>query len=215
MKVKIIVDATEWNNCDVAAELKKLDAELEKKKLQVGDFILSDRVCIERKTTKDFLQSLIDGRLFEQVKNLVANFEKPAIIVEGNGDIYSERMVHPNAIRGAISALAIDFRIPIIQTTCEHETALFLYMIASREQLDKKTSISLHGKKKPMNDALMMEYIVSSFPGVGKGTAQNILTYFKTISNFVNAEAKELKKVEKIGKKKAEKIRHLLDKEYS
>ena len=82
MSVKIIMDNREVNP-DVMDKLHELDTEIEKKQLPVGDFILSDRVCVERKTVSDFLQSLIDGRLFEQVKNMIENFEAPIIIVEG------------------------------------------------------------------------------------------------------------------------------------
>ncbi len=212
-EVKIIVDNRELRST-VVKELYDLGTKIETKQLPVGDFILSERVCAEKKTTKDFIQSLIDGRLFEQVKNLTANFEKPIIIVEGSDDVYSERAIHPNAIRGAIAALAIDFRVPIIQTSCEHETALFLYMIASREQLDKKVNISLRGEKKPLSDRFLQEYIVSSLPGVGRGIAQNLLKHFKTIKAIFNADVKELKKVEKIGEKKAKRIKEIIEKDY-
>ena len=212
-EVKIIVDTRELRS-NVVKKLYELGAKIESSQLQVGDFILSERVCAERKTVRDFLQSIIDGRLFNQISNLNENFEKPLIIVEGLEDIYSERMMHPNAIRGAIASLAIDFRIPVIQTTGEEETALFLYMIASREQLDKKVSISLHGERKPMESKMLQEYVVSSFPGIGREIAQNLLKHFKTIKNIINADVKELKKVEKIGKIKAKKIKDLIEMEY-
>jgi ERCC4-type nuclease len=212
-EVKVIVDTREMKS-RVVKKLFELGAKIESKQLPVGDFILSDKVAVERKTVRDFLQSIIDNRLFNQISNLNENFEKPVIIVEGTEDMYSIRMMHPNAIRGAIASLAIDFKIPIIQTTGEEETALFLYMIASREQIDKKISISLHGERKPLEGNLLQEYIVSSFPGVGKELAQKLLLHFKSIKNIVNADIKELKKVEKIGEKKAKKIRAILDREY-
>lgn len=212
-EVKIIVDTREMRG-NLAKKLFELGAKIESKQLQVGDFILSDRVCVERKTVKDFLQSIIDGRLFSQISSLGKNFEKPLIIVEGIDDIYTKRNIHPNAIRGAIASLAVDFRIPIIQTSGEEETALFLFMIASREQLDKKISISLRGEKKPLDNMLLQEYIVSSLPGIGREIARNLLKHFKTIKNIFNADIKELKKVEKIGDKKAEKIKEILEKEY-
>ena len=136
------------------------------------------------------------------------------MIVEGIEDIYSERMMHPNAIRGTIAALAIDFRIPIIQTTSEEETAIFLYMIAQREQLDLKKKVSLRGEKKPYSDKLLQEYIVTSLPGIGRGIAQNMLKKFKTVERIFTAKEKDLMEVEKVGKKKAKRIREILTKEY-
>lgn len=211
--VKIIVDTREMKTT-VAKSLFELGAVIENEMLAVGDFILSDRVIVERKTVKDFLQSIIDGRLFSQISNMVLNFEKPVILVEGQEDIYEERMIHPNAIRGAIASLAVDFRIPIIQTTCEHETAMFLYQIAAREQLDLKRNTSIRGERKPIDSKFLQEYIVTGFPGIGTGIAQNLLRHFKTIKSIVNADVKELQNVEKIGKKKAEQIKEILEKEY-
>jgi ERCC4-type nuclease len=56
--------------------------------------------------------------------------------------------------------------------------------------------------------------IVGSFPGIGSEISKNLLKNFKTIKNFINADIKELKEVEKIGKKKAQKIMDLFEKTY-
>ncbi|MBI5060969.1 MAG: Hef nuclease, partial [Candidatus Aenigmarchaeota archaeon] len=53
--------------------------------LKVGDYLLSKRVVVERKTADDFLQSLVDGRLFRQLEELKNQFEKPLLLLEGNG----------------------------------------------------------------------------------------------------------------------------------
>ena len=213
-EVKVIVDYREMRT-NVIKQLYELGAKIESKPLPVGDFILSDRVCIEKKTTNDFIESLIDGRLFNQAKNLVENFEKPIILVEGDESLYNKRAVHPNAIRGAIAALAIDFRIPIIQTSGEHETALVLYMIASREQLDKKRSINLRGQKKPISMDYLQEFFISGLPGVGIDIARNLLKHFKTIKNIANAKVDELKKVSKVGEIKAKKIKKVFEEKYN
>ena len=58
------------------------------------------------------------------------------------------------------------------------------------------------------------EYVISSLPGVGSVLAKPLLKYFKSVKNVVNAEQKELEEVEGIGKKKAEKIKEIVDREY-
>ena len=50
------------------------------------------------------------------------------------------------------------------------------------------------------------KYILSSIPFIGDRLAENLLTYFRTISDVANASIEELQKVPKIGKKKAELI---------
>ena len=198
----------------VVKELFELGVAIESKPLQVGDFLISKDVCVERKTTDDFLQSLIDKRLFDQAGNMASNFSKPIILLEGTDSVYEKRMIHPNAIRGALLSLATEFRLPVIQTTGEKETAIFLHNLAKREQLDLKKSVSLRGEKKPVTDKFLQEYIVTSLPGVGSTIAKKMLENFKTVENVFTASEKDLKEIEKMGDIKAHKIKEILKKKY-
>jgi len=213
-KIKIVIDTRELRS-SVAKKLFELGAEVVTEPLEVADFILSDHVAVERKTIDDFIQSIIDGRLFEQMEHLKKCFEKPIVIVEGDEDIYSIRQIHPNAIRAAISAIAVDFRVPIIYTQSEEDTALFLYTIAKREQIENKKEVNIRGEKKPLTDKFLQEYLVAGLPGIGVGIARNLLKHFKTVQKVFTANEDELKKVEKIGKKKAKKMREILTKVYN
>ena len=213
-KIKIVIDTRELRS-SVAKKLFELGAEVVTEPLEVADFILSDHVAVERKTIDDFIQSIIDGRLFEQMEHLKKCFEKPIVIVEGDEDIYSIRQIHPNAIRAAISAIAVDFRVPIIYTQSEEDTALFLYTIAKREQIENKKEVNIRGEKKPLTDKFLQEYLVAGLPGSGVGIARNLLKHFKTVQKVFTANEDELKKVEKIGKKKAKKMREILTKVYN
>jgi len=69
-------------------------------------------------------------------------------------------------------------------------------------------------RKKNLSIKDQQEYIVSSLPGIGTGLAKPILKHFKSVKSVINAEQKELEKVEKIGKKKAERIKDIVDREY-
>lgn len=212
-KIQIVIDSRELRSL-VVRKLFELGVQIKTEPLEIGDFLLSDQVAVERKTVQDFLNSIIDGRLFEQLSQMSKQFPKPLLIVEGNQDIYSLRAMHPNAIRAAIASIAVDFRIPIIYSQSEEETALFLYTIAKREQIECKKSVKIRGEKKPLSDKFLQEYLVAGLPGVGIGIAKNLLRHFKTVEKVFTASEEELKAVEKIGQKKAEKIRQILTKEY-
>ena len=213
-QVKIIVDNREMRS-RVARYAYSLGAKIETAQLEVGDYILSDKVCVERKTINDFLSSLMDTRLFPQLMNLKSNFEHPLIILEGTDNIFTMRRLNPAAIRGALIAIAVRLGIPIIRTKDSHETAEYLYAIAKKEQVDNKVSISLHGEKKPTTDRELQEYIVTSIPGVGREIARNLLAEFGTIKNIVNATTEELQKVNKVGAKKAAEINRVFEIIYS
>jgi len=211
--VKVIIDNRELHSNIINLLIEK-GIEVEIKNLEVGDFIASDRVVIERKTVKDFLQSIIDKRIFEQASKMNETYEKPIIIIEGEEDIYSERNIHPNALRGVIISLAVDFKIPIIFSQSEEETALFIQKLAEREQIEQKRIPSIRNEKKPLQDKYIQEYIVSSLPGVGRTTAIKMLEHFKNLQNIFNAKQEDLKNVERIGKEKSKRIREIIEREY-
>ncbi|MBS3119548.1 Hef nuclease, partial [Candidatus Woesearchaeota archaeon] len=195
-------------------ELLELNVELKLEQLAIGDYILSKRVAVEFKTVQDFVNSLIDGRLFEQVKSIKESFPKPLIMVEGEESIYGVRNVHPNAINGMLAAIAVDFGVPVLYTKTARESAAMLYTIAKREQDELGVSFSPHADKHVTSLPEQQEYIVSSFPGIGTALARPLLKHFKTIKNIANASEQDLQGVTLIGKKKAAEIRKVLDGEY-
>ncbi len=210
---RIVVDNRELKN-GVVKELFRNNIKIINEQLEVGDFIIPDNIACERKSVEDFVNSMLDGRLFKQVKDLIQNFQKPFLIIEGTKDIYSVRNVHANAIRGAIASLAIDFKIPLIFTKDEKDTAHFFIAIIKREAQEKREA-EIRGKTKPLTDDELMEYIISSFPGVGRRTAKNILEHFKTITGFVTSQEDKLTMVEGVGKITAQKIKEIINREYT
>jgi ERCC4-related helicase len=210
---KIIADFREKGSA-VLKKLLEMNADLIIEKIEVGDYQISERVGIEFKTTIDFIESLIDGRLLTQLPELKRNYEKPLIIVEGNQDIYSLRNVHPNAIKGMISTILINFGIPILYTKNPKETAEYILSIAKREQEEGKRNFSAHAEKRLLSTKEHQEYIISSFPGIGTIVAKSLLKHFKTIKSIINAEEKELLEVDGIGKTNAKKISDIISQAY-
>ncbi len=196
----------------VLKELIDLGIKINLEKLEVADYVLSSDVGVEYKTVKDFVDSLVDGRLLSQVKEL-KKYEKPLLVVEGNEDIYSQRKVHPNAIRGMISTIIVDFNVPILYTKNFKDTASLLAVIAKREQIKNLKEVSLHTQK-PMTLKEQQEYIVSSLPGIGPSLAKPLLKKFKSVKRIMNASEEKLKKIDLIGEKKAKRIKEVLEKDY-
>jgi len=193
---------------------RKQDCELRQKKLDTADYILSSKVAVERKSTNDFLQSIIDGRIFKQLSEMKENFEKPLLIIEGKEDIFSLRKIHPNAINGALASIAIEFGIPILWTKSQLETANLLFAIARREQMQKKVSIGIRGKKRFLSLNQQQEFLIAGLPNVNTTLAKKLLKHFETPEKVFTASESELQKVEKIGKEKARKIRRILTRKY-
>jgi len=183
--------------------------------LKVGDFILSEDVCVERKGVSDFVASLLDRRLFEQAKNLKESFKKPLIIVEGELDtMFKVRRVHPNALWAAMASLVLDVGVPILFSSSPYETAALLSIIAKREQLEKKKEVSLRGGVKPRTLADAQQFFIEGLPYVGPTLAKALLRKFKTPKRLINADEEELKGVENLGDKKAKLIKKILESEF-
>jgi Fanconi anemia group M protein len=182
--------------------------------LQNADYILSSRVGVEFKRVDDFVESIIDGRLLQQTKELRNSFERPIIIIEGEESMYAVRGVHPHAILGMLATITISYGIPVLQTKNAKETASLLRLIAKREQDEVGREFSMHADRKPLTLKEQQEYVVSALPGVGPVLAKPLLKHFKSIKNLCNASVYELQDVEKIGKVKAADIKRVVDEEY-
>ncbi len=168
---------------------------------------------MKKKTQTDFLNSIIDKRIITQLIRLKENFDIPLLVIEGSENMYEMRNFHPNAIRGMMASIAIDFQIPIIFTKNKRDTASLIKIITTRLERPIK-NISLLTKKKPLTTKEQQEYIISSLPGVGSTLAKSLLKKFKSVEKIINAKREDLMLIDKIGKKKAETIKELLKANY-
>ncbi len=209
--VAILADHREKDN-RVVKELIELGVKVNTAQLHSADYIVSGRVGVELKKVPDFVASIIDGRILEQVRDLKKNFEKTILIIEGEEDIYSVRKVHPNAIRGMLASIVLDFGVPILYTKNPRDTAGLLAVMAKREQ-DKERDFSLHIKK-PHSMKEQQEFLVSALPGIGIVVARNLLNYFGSIKSVVNSSKEELQALEGVGEKISERLWGLFNEEY-
>lgn len=210
---KIIIDYREKNSL-IVKELINQDFKLDLRQLEVGDYILSSRVGVEYKRVPDFVDSIVDGRLLEQIKYLKRSFDRPLIVIEGIEDIYSMRRIDAKAIQGMLATITVSYGIPVIYTKNSKETASIFATITKREQAnDSNKEFSKHSGK-PLILKEQQEYLVSALPGIGPTLSKPLLKEFKSVFAVLNATEKDLQKVDLIGKKKAEEIRKVLDSEY-
>ena len=180
--------------------------------LPVGDYIVSDRMCVERKTVSDFESSVMNSRLFEQIDRLSAGFAKPVLLIEGDD---CEFLMHPNVVLGTIISLYTDHNIQVIRSKETSETALMLAKLAEREQSSKEHMPKIAGSKRAFTNSQWQMLILSAIPGVGPKLSRSLIRHFKSIKNVVSASTDELMDVEKVGKKKAAKIYELLNEEFN
>ncbi|MBP2132138.1 Fanconi anemia group M protein [Methanomicrobium sp. W14] len=200
----IIADDRE-SSSRVVECLHNSGAAISLERLENGDYAIGDRIVVERKTTRDFMDTLVERDLIGQIKRMADSVLKPVLIIEGD-DLYSQRDVNPNAVRGALSAIAIGMGVSIFYTKTPEETADMLFVIANREEGSSDGAKSPHFHKSYKTKREALEYILSSFPGTGLKNARILLENFGTLENIIKASEEELKAVDGIGEKTASKI---------
>lgn len=204
---KVICDAREQAG-GVVKQLHALGCRVETRNLEVADFILSDRVAVERKTGKDFVDSLVDGRLWDQLKTLKA-YPRPFLVLEGEG-LQGHRNVAPEALMAALASVTVDHGIPILQTRDGLETARFLHATAKREQGREHRLLAVRPAP-PRSDDEMQLFVLAGLPGVSTKRAEALLAHFGTVAAVFAAPVEELARADGMGQKTASDIRALLD----
>src|SRR5262245_21403479 len=137
IRVRVVADERERNS-RIPDLMKNAGASVDFAQLPVGDYIVSTDEVVERKTVRDLVSSVYDGRLFIQCSELVKHFPKPLIVVEGNiadlelvVDEMDEKRSRRLAERvplayEALATVVMEFRIPVIHTPSAEHTSRFL-----------------------------------------------------------------------------------------
>ncbi|TMT78511.1 DEAD/DEAH box helicase [Haloterrigena sp. H1] len=214
--IEIIADQREMD-ANIARDLsRREEIEISLETLDVGDYVLSDRVVVERKSVADFVDSLVGGdrSVFEQVGAMARHYSRPIVVVEGEG-LYEQRDIHPNAIRGALSSLAVDFGASVLRTESEADTTDLLAVIAGREQATADREVSVHGEKGTKTLSEQQEYVVASIAEIGPVTARSLLEEFGTVESVMIATEDELQAADGVGQVTAERIREVIGSDYT
>ncbi len=206
--LRIIVDERERKS-GIPELLKSVGLNVEMKTLPVGDYIVAPETVVERKSLRDLMSSVFDGRLFDQCSRLKEHFEHPVVLVEGNVDEIEEITDNPLIFYGAISTVALDFKIPIIPTPNATHTAKLLVSMCSRKDSPKGPYLKKI-KKSPDLQRQQLS-VLCSLPGIGEKLAVRMLKKFGTPFKVFTATTIELAKVEGLGEARAKKIKKMLE----
>jgi ERCC4-related helicase/ERCC4-type nuclease len=199
----IIVDHREFNS-GVVRELSRNEIRVVPKQLPVGDFILSDRVGVERKEVSDFVGSLLEGRLFGQIKDLKGAYARPLLVIEGE-NLYGTGGVSQEAIMGALASVVTDYGVPTIFTRNDRETAGILMAIAKRENAEGRVP-AIRGEKGSLSLPERQQFIIEGLPHVSGTLSQRLLSQLGSVYNVFNAGVDELSQVKGVGRKTAEEL---------
>lgn len=204
----IRVDAAEQSS-GVPLLLGKINGvTVEMSRLEIGDYLCAEEVVVERKTAIDFVASIIDRRLFEQVAKMVSGFETAILVLEG--DVYTTRSgIAPVALDGALSWLVTLSGVAVLPSSGVEHSARLIATIARHAQHGLGYEIPLrHAKPKHLD--VQQQYLIEGLPGVGPGRAKSLLAHFGSPGKLFSATLDELRAVRGVGEKAAQTIHQVL-----
>jgi DNA excision repair protein ERCC-4 len=168
--------------------------ELKPEQLPAGDYLVSDRLVVERKTGADLAASIKDRRLFEQIERLKASFEVVVLIVEGE-PVHISQLSWQGALARALASGA-----SLLRTDDPDETAAWLVRF---HRLEGKPPSEVRGRPTPRratSDLVdVAEDVLRCLPGVSSVGARRLLEHFGSLRAVFAADEGELREVPGIG----------------
>ncbi|XP_052118417.1 DNA repair endonuclease UVH1 isoform X2 [Arachis duranensis] len=200
--------------------------------LEVGDYILSPLICVERKSIQDLFMSFTSGRLYHQVETMVRYYRIPVLLIEFSQDkSFSFQSasdigddVTPNNIISKLSLLALHFpRLRIIWSRSLHATAeIFAALKANQDEPDETKAMRVGVPSEEgivENDVRAENYNTSAveflrrLPGVTDSNYRTIMDGCKSLAELALLPLEKLAELMG-GHKAARTLREFLDAKY-
>ena len=180
---------------DVPRLLQELDVPLEAAHLSEGDYLIGERICVERKSAPDFVASLKDRRLWDQITRITSSYEVAVLLVEGDP-------LFPQApLEGAYAGI-VRRGVALFQVEDSLETASFIRRLWEQENRPKSRRRP-PATRKWRGDDEIAEDCLAAIPGISVTKAADLLEHFGNLQTVFSASADELQEVPGIGKKTA------------
>ncbi|XP_060207457.1 DNA repair endonuclease UVH1 [Lycium barbarum] len=200
--------------------------------LEVGDYILSPLICVERKSIQDLFGSFASGRLYHQVEMMSRYYRIPVLLIEFSQDksfsfqsaseIGDE--VTPNSIISKLSLLVLHFpRLRIIWSRSLYATAeIFASLKSNQDEPDEVKAIRVGVPSEEgvvENDVRAENYNTSAvemlrrLPGVTDSNYRAIMDGCKSLAELAMLPVERLAELMG-GQKAAKMLREFLDAKY-
>ena len=144
------------------------------KELAFGDYWVNDQLIVERKTMRDFAESIIDGRIFTQAGSLAQRVEGVVFLLEGGMSQWEEINMRRECLQGAIITLTLLYGFPLLRSLHAEESARLMVYAAQQIQRSARETAYQHGRK-PKRKRTRPLRILQALPGIGPERAEQTL----------------------------------------
>ena len=176
----VIIDHRE-NKLKSILDKKKDSITYESQQLDIADIVITSEVAIERKEGFDFVSSIMDNRLFEQLLRLKDTYQYPILILEGlNDNVFENTGMKISSIYGALSFISYKLGISVIPTRNLEDTAIVIERIAYREQVKDNMPLLSRKAPKELSKKERRTFIIEGLVDIGPKKAKTLIDKYKT-----------------------------------
>ncbi|XP_036386075.1 DNA repair endonuclease XPF [Megalops cyprinoides] len=159
---RVIVDMREFRS-ELPSLLHRRGLDIEPVTLEVGDYILTSDMCVERKSVSDLIGSLQSGRLYTQCLSMTRFYRRPVLLIEfdpakpfslvARSDLRQE--ISANDVTSKLTLLTLHFpRLRILWCPSPHATAeLFEELKRGRPEPDAAAAQAVTAESDTVNES--------------------------------------------------------------
>ncbi|KAB0346728.1 hypothetical protein FD754_011585 [Muntiacus muntjak] len=203
----ILVDSREIvSGSEVVSSLRAIHGlQVEVCPLNGCDYIVSNRMVVERRSQSEMLNSINKNKLIDQIQYLQSMFERICVIVEKDrektGD--TSRMFRRTKSYDSLLATLIGAGIRILFSSCQEETADLLKELSLVEQ---RKNVGIHVPTVVNSNKCETLQFYLSIPNISYVTALNMCHQFSSVKKMTNSTPQEISMYAQVTHQKAEEI---------
>tara|TARA_R100000988_G_C4000022_1_gene168405 strand:+ start:1128 stop:1820 length:693 start_codon:yes stop_codon:yes gene_type:complete len=225
MMDKLKIDSREDSELSELVEkyCQDMNIPYEKEWLDIGDYTFAD-VCFEAKSTFDFLSSVINKRLWNQLDNMDAKFVNNIVIVYGSFNDALENHLHyvnnkagqarmlRNKFDGAFGKIILDTDANIIWVSSARQAARLIAVVCKMHPIDREIHTPSIIRKRIATTDLRVD-VLCTIKGISPKKAKLLIERFGSIMEIGEASIEEICELDGFGKVIAKRLIDVLNKE--
>nr|XP_019606236.1 PREDICTED: DNA repair endonuclease XPF [Rhinolophus sinicus] len=201
----IVVDVREFRS-ELPSLIHRRGIDIEPVTLEVGDYILTPEMCVERKSISDLIGSLNNGRLYSQCISMSRYYKRPVLLIEfdpskpfsltARGAFHQE--ISSNDISSKLTLLTLHFpRLRVLWCPSPHATAeLFEELKQNKPQPDAATAMAVTADSETLPESEKYnpgpQDFLLKMPGVNAKNCRSLMSHVKNIAELASLSRDKL-----------------------
>ncbi|XP_004644276.1 DNA repair endonuclease XPF [Octodon degus] len=201
----IVVDMREFRS-ELPSLIHRRGIDIEPVTLEVGDYILTPEMCVERKSISDLIGSLNNGRLYSQCISMSRYYKRPVLLIEfdpskpfsltARGALFQE--ISSSDISSKLTLLTLHFpRLRLLWCPSPHATAeLFEELKQNKPQPDAATAMAITADSEALPESEKYnpgpQDFLLKMPGVNAKNCHSLMNHVKNIAELATLSQDKL-----------------------